>query len=300
MASKIDATKIPNDSSAGKTYKCERFIGKGAFAKCYEIVDVVTKNVFAGQIISKKLIWKYNEKEKMIQEIILHKSRSHPNIGNFHRFFEGHNNTYIILELYKKKSMMELHKGRKTITEYECRYYMYQIGQGVKYLHENPIIHRDLNLDNLFLNDMLQVKINDFGLVIPIEYEGERKKTLYGTPNYIAPEILIEKGDPYEVDVWSNGSIMYSLIVGQAPLWEIYSKFKLCDYRMINDTIQFNFCDHIKIILCPRMNAVTFMDNKKKFRTYRFSTIIEHGCYKELFQKMCYAREKLEKVLKKM
>lgn len=133
--------------------------------------------------------------------------------------------------------MMELHKRRKTITEYECRYYIYQIIQGVKYLHDNRIIHRDLKLGNLFLNDMLHVKIGDFGLATRIEYEGERKKTLCGTPNYIAPEILTKKGHSYEVDIWSIGCVMYTLLVGQPPfetktLKDTYSKIKKCDYRV--------------------------------------------------------------------
>lgn len=133
--------------------------------------------------------------------------------------------------------MMELHKRRKTITEYECRYYIYQIIQGVKYLHDARIIHRDLKLGNLFLNDMLHVKIGDFGLATRIEYEGERKKTLCGTPNYIAPEILTKKGHSYEVDIWSIGCVMYTLLVGQPPfetktLKDTYSKIKKCEYRV--------------------------------------------------------------------
>lgn len=133
--------------------------------------------------------------------------------------------------------MMELHKRRKTITEYECRYYIYQIVQGVKYLHDNRIIHRDLKLGNLFLNDDLHVKIGDFGLATRVEYEGERKKTLCGTPNYIAPEILNKKGHSYEVDIWSIGCVMYTLLVGQPPfetksLKDTYSKIKKCEYRV--------------------------------------------------------------------
>lgn len=132
---------------------------------------------------------------------------------------------------------MELHKRRKSITEFETRYYIYQIIQGVKYLHDNRIIHRDLKLGNLFLNDMLHVKIGDFGLATRIEYEGERKKTLCGTPNYIAPEILTKKGHSFEVDIWSIGCVMYTLLVGQPPfetktLKDTYSKIKKCEYRV--------------------------------------------------------------------
>lgn len=62
------------------------------------------------------------------------------------------------------------------MTEPETRYYMKQILDGVLYLHENGIIHRDLKLGNLFLNEELEIKIGDFGLATRIEYEGQRKK----------------------------------------------------------------------------------------------------------------------------
>ena len=242
MAAKPEdkSTDIPDrlvDINQRKTYKRMRFFGKGGFAKCYEIIDVETDDVFAGKIVSKKLMIKHKQKEKTAQEITIHRSLNHPNIVKFHNYFEDSQNIYIVLELCKKRSMMELHKRRKSITEFECRYYIYQIIQGVKYLHDNRIIHRDLKLGNLFLNDLLHVKIGDFGLATRIEYEGERKKTLCGTPNYIAPEILTKKGHSFEVDIWSIGCVMYTLLVGQPPfetktLKDTYSKIKKCEYRV--------------------------------------------------------------------
>ena len=65
-----------------------------------------------------------------------------------------------------------------------------------------------LKLGNLFLNENMEIKLGDFGLAIRLEYDGERKKTICGTPNYIAPEILENKGHSYEVDIWSVGVIM--------------------------------------------------------------------------------------------
>lgn len=132
--------------------------------------------------------------------------------------------------------MMELHKRRRILTEPETRFFMKQITHGVSYLHNNKIIHRDLKLGNLLLDDNLVVKIGDFGLAAQIEYDGERKKTLCGTPNYIAPEILMKKGHSFEVDVWSIGCIMYTLLVGKPPfetntLKDTYAKIKKCDYK---------------------------------------------------------------------
>ena len=62
-----------------------------------------------------------------------------------------------------------------------------------------------------------QVKIGDLGLATRVDFEGERKRTLCGTPNYIAPEVICKKGHSYEVDVWSMGCILYTLLVGRPP-----------------------------------------------------------------------------------
>ncbi|XP_067014592.1 serine/threonine-protein kinase polo [Anabrus simplex] len=241
MASKEDDRHfIPDniyDSGTGTMYRKGRFFGKGGFAKCYELTEVKTGNIYAGKIVSKKIITSGNQKDKMTQEITIHRSLNHKHVVGFHSFFEDVHNIYIVLELCRRRSLMELHKRRKTLSEPEVRYYLTQILLGVDYLHKKNIIHRDLKLGNLFLNDELQVKIGDFGLAARVEYQGERKKTLCGTPNYIAPEILMKKGHSFEVDVWSIGCIMYTLLFGKPPfetttLKETYSRIKRCQYRL--------------------------------------------------------------------
>ncbi|XP_058800159.1 serine/threonine-protein kinase polo [Phymastichus coffea] len=240
MSKEEKETIIPDpiyDSKTGKTYIKGRFFGKGGFAKCYEIRDSQTHDVFAGKIVPKSLMTKSTQREKMTQEIAIHRSLDHKNVVGFYGFFDDNYNVYIILELCRKRSMMELHKRRKALTQYETRYYMKQILNGVEYLHDHRIIHRDLKLGNLFLNDDIQVKIGDFGLATKLEHEGERKKTLCGTPNYIAPEILTKVGHSYEVDIWSIGCIMYTLLVGKPPfetssLKETYTRIKLCNYEV--------------------------------------------------------------------
>lgn len=238
--SKEDDVKIPDviiDTKNHKKYKKCSFLGKGGFAKCYEIIDMKTKEVFAGKIVSKKYLLKHNQKDKMTQEIFIHKVLNNKNIVSFHSFFEDKDFVYIVLELCRKRSMMELHRRRKTLTEPETRYYMHQILQGTLYLHQQNIIHRDLKLGNLFLNDEMEVKIGDLGLAAKIEFVGQRKKTLCGTPNYIAPEILSKTGHSFEVDVWSIGCIMYILLVGKPPfetnsLKETYARITRCDYNI--------------------------------------------------------------------
>jgi polo-like kinase 1 len=71
---------------------------------------------------------------------------------------------------------MELHRRRKTVTEPETRYFVKQIVEACIYLHDKRIIHRDLKLGNLFLNDQMEIKIGDFGLATRMENESDRKR----------------------------------------------------------------------------------------------------------------------------
>ncbi|XP_039631808.1 serine/threonine-protein kinase PLK1 [Polypterus senegalus] len=223
------------DPRTKKRYLRGRFLGKGGFAKCYEITDMDTKEVFAGKVVPKSMLLKPHQREKMTMEITIHRSLSHQHVVGFHGFFEDDDFVFVVLEICRRRSLLELHKRRKAVTLPEARYYMKQTILGCQYLHNNRVIHRDLKLGNLFLNDEMEVKVGDFGLATKIEYDGERKRTLCGTPNYIAPEVLCKKGHSFEVDIWSLGCILYTLLVGKPPfetscLKETYIRIKKNDY----------------------------------------------------------------------
>jgi len=229
--------EIIKDEQKSKKYERGRFLGKGGFAKCYELKDFDSGHYSAGKIVPKSLLSKSHQREKMAQEISLHKTLSHKYIVKLMTYFEDRDFVYIILELCRRRSLMELHKRRKAITEPETRYFMRQILLGVKYLHDNKIIHRDLKLGNIFLNDDMEIKLGDFGLATKVDYDGERKRTLCGTPNYIAPEVLTKKGHSYEVDIWSIGCIMYTLLVGKPPfetqtLKDTYNRIRKNEYHI--------------------------------------------------------------------
>lgn len=129
---------------------------KGGFAKCYELRDIATGEIMAGKIVPKSLLVKQHQREKMTQEISLHKTFAHAYVVKLFTYFEDNNFVYVILELCRRRSLMELHRRRKAVTEPETRYFMNQILLGCKYLHENKIIHRDLKLGNIFLNDDME------------------------------------------------------------------------------------------------------------------------------------------------
>ena len=193
---------VITDNRAKCKYKRGKFLGKGGFAKCYELESMGNGKVYAGKILPKSILTKPQQKEKLKMEINIHKGLDHINVVKFISVFEDDSFVYIVLELCKSKSMLELHKRRKIVSEPETRYFVHQIVQGIVYLHQKRVVHRDLKLGNLFLNDSLTVKLGDFGLATEVK-DGERKQTICGTPNYIAPEVLKKEGHDFPVSILS-------------------------------------------------------------------------------------------------
>lgn len=212
-----DSACIILDSTTNTTYVRGKVLGKGGFAKCYEMIDLNTNVVYAGKIIPHSRIAKRNQKLKILREVELHKDLKHKHVVEFHSYFEDNENVYIILENCPRKSLVHVLKNRKYLTEEEVRYYVKQLIEGVKYINKKNIIHRDLKLGNMLLNENMNVKIADFGLATRVRHEGEKKMTVCGTPNYIAPEVLQKKGHSFEADIWAIGCITYALLVGRPP-----------------------------------------------------------------------------------
>merc|ERR1740128_299442 len=207
--------KYIRDPTDQSTYIRGRFLGKGGFARVHELINLSTNGLYAGKIIHKSRISKPHHREKIAREIELHRNLNHENVVQFLKHFEDSENIYILLENCSKKSLVHVLKVRHVVTESETRYYMKQLVNGVQYIHQQNIIHRDLKLGNLFLTGSMEVKIGDFGLATRLGHE--KKGTICGTPNYISPEVLNKEGHGFAADVWALGCVMYALLVGQPP-----------------------------------------------------------------------------------
>ena len=125
-------------------YKCVYHVVRppphtqGGFAHCYELIDEAG-TVYAGKIVPKSLLTKPHQKQKMAMEIEVHKALSHPHVVGFSGFFEDKEHVYILLELCRRRSLMELHKRRRALTEPEVRYFISQILDAVLYLHREKV-----------------------------------------------------------------------------------------------------------------------------------------------------------------
>uniref|UniRef100_A0A8C0G9C1 Serine/threonine-protein kinase PLK n=1 Tax=Chelonoidis abingdonii TaxID=106734 RepID=A0A8C0G9C1_CHEAB len=220
------------DPGTGTLYRRGQLLGKGAFGRCYKFTDTSTGKIYAIKIVPQSRISRLESRGKVEREIELHSHLSHQHVVGFHRHFADRDNIYMILEYCSHKSLAHILKARKTLTEPEVRYYLRQIIAGLRYLHQQGIIHRDLKLSNFFLTKNMQVKIGDLGLATRDEQAGRRLGVVCGTPNYLAPEVIAKKGHSFQSDIWALGCILYTALTGCSP-FEITHKQEM--YQCIRE-----------------------------------------------------------------
>jgi len=277
------------DTTQGTTYTLKKLIGRGAYAQCFLATTEI--GPFAIKIV--KLIDIKSEKvrEKLKTEIEIHTSLDHPNVVKMYTSFKNSEFLFMVLELCEHGSMDDLLKNNGTLKEKYVSKFVSQLVGGLDYLHNKmSVIHRDLKLGNLFLDSNLNVKIGDFGLSVVVD-QNEKRKTICGTPNYIAPEILFgkEKGHSFEADIWSLGVIVYTLLVGKPPFQqhkveEIYKLIERNEYTFPPDCCLSSYSiDLITRLLTsdPTLRPTLQAISEHRFITHRAN--FTYRVYKNLF-----------------
>ncbi|KAG0667228.1 Cell cycle serine/threonine-protein kinase cdc5/MSD2 [Rhodotorula mucilaginosa] len=227
-------------------------LGEGGFARVYLCIEPDGVSHKALKVIDKQQLKSTKTKSKLFAEIKIHQAMSHPNIIAFEHCFEDDGNVYMQLELCANGSMLDVLRARKRYSEPEARFYLTQLVGACDYMHANSVIHRDLKLGNLMLDQNMNLRVGDFGLAALV-------KTICGTPNYIAPEILFDQqgGHSFEVDIWSIGVILYTLLIGRPPFQTkdvkaIYKKIRDNSYAFPEDhSLSVEAVDLISWILRP-------------------------------------------------
>jgi len=199
-------------------YTITKLIGKGAFAKVSLGIHKLTGKYVAIKTINKAYFNKDSHaKNKVLQEVYIHKKMPHPNVIKLFEVFEGLTHLFIVMEFASNGDLLQYVKGKGRLSDNETRTLFYKIIYGLAYIHSKSVIHRDIKLDNIFLDEHNNPKIGDFG-VSKIINKDQWIEEQCGTPAYLAPEIV--KNIPYRgfySDHWSLGVVLYAMACAAVP-----------------------------------------------------------------------------------
>ncbi|XP_026842677.1 serine/threonine-protein kinase MARK2 isoform X11 [Drosophila persimilis] len=197
-------------------YKLIKTIGKGNFAKVKLAKHLPTGKEVAIKIIDKTQL-NPGSLQKLFREVRIMKMLDHPNIVKLFQVIETEKTLYLIMEYASGGEVFDYLVLHGRMKEKEARVKFRQIVSAVQYCHQKRIIHRDLKAENLLLDSELNIKIADFGFSNEFT-PGSKLDTFCGSPPYAAPELFQgKKYDGPEVDVWSLGVILYTLVSGSLP-----------------------------------------------------------------------------------
>ena len=204
----------------------------------------LAKEKSSGFIVALKCLYKSqlteNDGEKQLRrEIEIQAHLRHPNILRLFGYFYDSKRVYLILEYAPNGEMYKELRSCKRFEEPRAANYIYQIAQGLAYLHRKGVIHRDIKPENLLLGLKGEAKLADFGW--SVHAPNTRRTTLCGTLDYLAPEMVEGKTHDAKIDLWSLGVLVFEFLVGSPPFEEEGQKET---YRRIQK-VSFEIPDHV-------------------------------------------------------
>merc|ERR1719321_1061883 len=204
----------------------------------YEFTDAASGACWAAKVVAKSTFENTMTKRKLESEICVHAAMRHPHIVRFKCHFEDATNVYLLMEMCSGQTIADRLKARGPISSAEAALWLRQIASALSNMHKQRVIHRDLKLANLFLDREGNVKVGEFGLACQLRSPDELRRTVCGTPNYIAPEVLRGKrgGHSYAADLWSLGAVLYTMLVRRPPfetksVEDTYARIKKNDFE---------------------------------------------------------------------
>ncbi|KAI8845174.1 kinase-like domain-containing protein [Chytriomyces cf. hyalinus JEL632] len=209
---------IVTKSDPTSMYQKIKMVGEGASGKVYlaRPTSSAAPNGPSTVAIKQMDLKRQPRKELLVNEILIMRDSSHPNIVNYLDSFLVKEDLWLVLEYMEGGTLTNI-IDNNTITEPQIAVICNETAKGLQHLHQRSIIHRDIKSDNILLGSSGQVKITDFGYCARLTADRGKRATMVGTPYWMAPEVVKQKEYGPKVDMWSLGIMAIECIEGEPP-----------------------------------------------------------------------------------
>uniref|UniRef100_UPI003AAFA021 death-associated protein kinase 1 n=1 Tax=Centroberyx gerrardi TaxID=166262 RepID=UPI003AAFA021 len=259
-----------NQENVEEFYEIGDELGSGQFAVVRRCRNRSTGVEYAAKFIKKRRSKSSRRgvtREDIEREVSILKEIQHPNIITLHDVYENKAEVILILELVAGGELFDFLAEKESLTEEEATQFLKQILDGVFYLHSKQIAHFDLKPENIMLLSRTvphpRIKLIDFGLAHKIDF-GNDFKNIFGTPEFVAPEVVNYEPLGLEADMWSVGVITYILLSGASPFLGDNKQETLANVSAVDYTFDEEFFSSTSILAKDFIARLLVKDPKKR------------------------------------